>query len=84
MVTSYIDGFPAAPKKDATKPKNADRQESAGKKKASVNRLSSAKSNESRCGASRDLNDILNDRAIKPTKDRQMDLSDQEETIEIG
>ena len=43
MITSYIDGFPSAPKKNATKPQNADRQESAGKKKASVNRTASGK-----------------------------------------
>jgi len=84
MVTAYIDGFPAAPKKDATKPKNADRQESAGKKKASVNRLSSAKSNESRSGASKNLNEILDDINIKQERNLRMDPSDHEETIEIG
>jgi len=88
MVTSYIDGFPAAPKKDAAKPKNADRQESAGKKKALASRTASAKSKgtskESSGGASRNLNEILDGRNIKQERNLRMEPSDHEETIEIG
>lgn len=88
VVTAYIDGFPSVPKKNAAKSTHAGRQEVAEMKKVPANRASSASSKvsskESSGGSSRDLNDILNDRAIKPTKDRHMDLSDQEETIEIG
>ncbi|MBI5074316.1 MAG: GGDEF domain-containing protein [Nitrospirae bacterium] len=88
MVTSYIDGFPAAPKKDAIKSNNADRQESAGKKKIPTNRTASAKSKgiskESGGGASRNLNEILAEHIVKPERNLCMDPSDQDETIEIG
>jgi diguanylate cyclase (GGDEF)-like protein len=88
MVTAYADSFPAAPKKDVAKPKNADKQESAGKKKTTANRTSSTKSKvtyrESGSGASRDLDEILDDSNIKPERNLRMGPSDQEETIEIG
>ncbi len=89
MVTSYIDGFPAAPKKDATKPKNADRQESAGKNKARANRISSAKDKVnyggSGSGASRDLNEIIGEKVARHVKNPHPEVPDErEETVEIG
>ncbi|MHB8879904.1 MAG: GGDEF domain-containing protein [Thermodesulfovibrionales bacterium] len=88
MVTAYAGGFPAAPKNDATKSKNADRQEYAGMKKVPANRMSSAKSKghskESGSAASRNLNEILADHIVKPERHLSMEPLDQEETIEIG
>lgn len=83
MVTAYVEGFPAAPKKTESKSKSTNSHRTVGKKKPSAhggdsNRLKSTR-RESGSGASMDVKDILGRSNIVSDT-----ASDHEETIEIG
>jgi len=88
MVTAYADDFPSAPKKDGKKANNVVNQEPVGKKKAPTNRTSSNKrkapSKEASGSSSRELSDILCEKAIRPSRNEPKEQSDPEETVEIG